>query len=139
MIFFVRQVEYYCHLEVIACQWAELEEFVARKEGDLDKLIEAHKKYLAKVLEKGLLRVVSKRSKKEAPLKSQLEAIFATMLAYKNATVSLNLFTVKGNSFRWLIASSPSFQDDLFAHAMQLESHARSAQDTARVSLHCSR
>ncbi|GAA5873082.1 hypothetical protein JCM16303_006932 [Sporobolomyces ruberrimus] len=108
MIFFVRQVEYYCHLEVIACQWAELEEFVARKEGDLDKLIEAHKKYLAKVLEKGLLRVVSKRSKKEAPLKSQLEAIFATMLAYKNAT------------------------DDLFAHAMQLESHARSAQDTAR-------
>ncbi|GAA5916670.1 Spc98p [Sporobolomyces salmoneus] len=108
MIFFVRQVEYYCHLEVIACQWAELEEFVARKEGDLDKLIEAHKKYLAKLLEKGLLRVVSKRSKKEASLKSQLESIFTTMLAYKNAA------------------------DDLFAHAMQLESHARSAQDTAR-------
>ncbi|GAA5965313.1 hypothetical protein JCM3765_007161 [Sporobolomyces pararoseus] len=108
MIFFVRQVEYYCHLEVIACQWAELEEFVAKKEGDLDKLIEAHKKYLAKLLEKGLLRVVSKRSKKEASLKTQLEAIFATMLSYKNAA------------------------DDLFAHAMQLESHARSAQDAAR-------
>ncbi|GAA6063367.1 hypothetical protein JCM10212_000306 [Sporobolomyces blumeae] len=108
MIFFVRQVEYYCHLEVIACQWAELEEFVAKKEGDLDKLIDAHRKYLATVLEKGLLRVVSKRSKKEPALKVQLEDIFACMLAYKNAA------------------------DDLFAHAMQLESHARSAQDTAR-------
>ncbi|GAA5945281.1 Spc98p [Sporobolomyces koalae] len=108
MIFFVRQVEYYCHLEVIACQWAELEEFVARKEGDLDKLIEAHKRYLAKLLEKGLLKVVSKRSKKEPSLKLQLESIFVTMLAYKNAA------------------------DDLFAHAMQLESHARSAQDSAR-------
>ncbi|GAA5825617.1 hypothetical protein JCM5353_007507 [Sporobolomyces roseus] len=108
MIFFVRQVEYYVHLEVIACQWAELEGFVSRKEGDLDKLIEAHQKYLAKLLEKGLLRVVSKRSKKEPSLKVQLEDIFATMLAYKNAA------------------------DDLFAHAMQLESHARSAQDSSR-------
>ena len=36
MIFFVRQVEYYTHLEVIACQWAELEEFISRKEGDLE-------------------------------------------------------------------------------------------------------
>ncbi|GAA6017566.1 hypothetical protein JCM11491_005285 [Sporobolomyces phaffii] len=112
MIFFVRQVEYYCHLEVIACQWAELEAFVSRgREGeieDLDKLIEAHKKYLAKLLEKALLRVVSKRTKKEVALKTQLEAIFETMLAYKNAA------------------------DDLFAHAMQLESHARSAQDSAR-------
>lgn len=88
MIFFVRQVEYYVHLEVIACQWAELEGFVSRKEGDLDKLIEAHQKYLAKLLEKGLLRVVSKRSKKEPSLKVQLEDIFATMLAYKNAAVS---------------------------------------------------
>lgn len=98
MIFFVRQVEYYCHLEVIACQWAELEEFVARKEGDLDKLIEAHKKYLAKLLEKGLLRVVSKRSKKEASLKSQLESIFTTMLAYKNAAVSS--FSSRNNLLR---------------------------------------
>jgi gamma-tubulin complex component 3 len=111
MIFFVRQVEYYCHLEVIACQWAELEQFInshthdthSSPSGgddvvDLDKLIEAHKKYLTKMLEKTLLKIVStssKRSKqqqqqqqKEQSLKNQLETIFVTMLAYKNAAVS---------------------------------------------------
>ncbi|GAA5885815.1 hypothetical protein JCM5296_000151 [Sporobolomyces johnsonii] len=109
MIFFVRQVEYYCHLEVVACQWAELEEFVARKEGDLDKLIEAHRRYLGKLVDKALLKASAKRHRREAkPLVEQLRDIFKVMLQYKNVA------------------------DDLFAYAMQHESHARSAQDTAR-------
>ncbi|GAA5976158.1 hypothetical protein JCM11641_003297 [Rhodosporidiobolus odoratus] len=108
MIFFVRQVEYYCHLEVVACQWAELEEFVAKKEGDLDKLIEAHQKYLGKLTEKALLKAQAKRKKEVKPLVEQLRDIFKVMLQYKNVS------------------------DDLFAYAMQHESYARSVADHAR-------
>ncbi|GAA5890728.1 hypothetical protein JCM6882_000637 [Rhodosporidiobolus microsporus] len=108
MIFFVRQVEYYCHLEVIACQWAELEDFINKGEGDLDKLIEAHQKYLKKLTEKALLKAQAKRKKEVKPLVEQLRSIFKVMLQYKNVA------------------------DDLFAYAMQHESYARSVADHAR-------
>ncbi|BGP17226.1 Microtubule-nucleating Tub4p (gamma-tubulin) complex component [Rhodosporidiobolus nylandii] len=108
MIFFVRQVEYYCHLEVVACQWAELEEFVKKREGDLDKLIEAHQKYLRKLTEKALLKAQAKRKREVKPLVDQLRDIFKVMLQYKNVA------------------------DDLFSYALQHESYARSMVDNAR-------
>lgn len=52
---FVRQLQSYSQLEVIACQWAKLMEFTSRKEGDLDALIEAHRKYLKAMCDKVLL------------------------------------------------------------------------------------
>lgn len=114
MIFFVRQVEYYCHHEVVACQWAELEQFVAKKEGDLDKLIEAHQRYLKKLVEKALLKTQAKRKREVRPLSSyfsrgpwltfvvlqvkplveQLRDIFKVMLQYKNVAVRLSATSV---------------------------------------------
>lgn len=65
MIFFIRQLQYYCHLEVIGCSWQVLEEFVEKKEGDLDSLIEAHRTYLQRLVTKALL-IGGRRSKRSA-------------------------------------------------------------------------
>ncbi|GAA5859868.1 hypothetical protein JCM8547_004364 [Rhodosporidiobolus lusitaniae] len=108
MIFFVRQVEYYCHLEVVACQWAELETFIEKRQGGLDELVEAHRAYLRKLTEKALLKAQAKRKREVKPLVEQLRDIFKVMLQYKNVA------------------------DDLFAYAMQHESYARSMSDNAR-------
>lgn len=87
MIFFVRQVEYYCHLEVVACQWKELEDFVAKKDGDLDKLIAAHRRYITTLVDKALLRASGRRKKEVKPLIDQLRDIFKVMLQHKNVAV----------------------------------------------------
>lgn len=55
MIHFVRQMQAFSQLEVIACRWKVLVEFVAKKEGDLDALIEAHHTYLDLIVKKVLL------------------------------------------------------------------------------------
>lgn len=49
---FVRQIQAYSQLEVIECQWESLMDFTAKKEGDLDTLIEAHRTYLRHVVAK---------------------------------------------------------------------------------------
>lgn len=65
MIFFVRQLQYYCHLEVIGCSWQTLEDFALKKEGDLDSLIEAHRTYLERLVSKALLMNGRKSSKRD--------------------------------------------------------------------------
>ena len=55
MIHFIRQLEAYYRLEVIECLWKELNEFLKKKEGDLDALIEAHRSYLDNMVKKILL------------------------------------------------------------------------------------
>ena len=55
MIHFIRQLQAYCQLEVIECSWKVLEEFVSRREGDLDALIGAHRTYLERLVNKALL------------------------------------------------------------------------------------
>lgn len=52
MIHFVRQLQAYCRLEVIECSWINLIEFLDKKEGDLDALIEAHRIYLDRMAKK---------------------------------------------------------------------------------------
>ena len=52
---FIRQLQSYCQLEVIACQWKTLMDFAAKKEGDLDAFIESHRTYLRHVVTKALL------------------------------------------------------------------------------------
>lgn len=110
MIFFIRQLQYYCHLEVIACSWQVLEDFAVKKEGDLDSLIEAHRAYLHRLVTKALLispRRSSKRGGNEVrpsqrmrgaradccvlqPTISMLEQvrkIFKILLQYREAAV----------------------------------------------------
>jgi gamma-tubulin complex component 3 len=55
MLHFVRQMEAFCQLEVIACSWTELRNFVNKREGDLDALIGAHRAYLERMRRKILL------------------------------------------------------------------------------------
>lgn len=52
MIHFVRQMQAYCRLEVMECSWINLIEFLNKKEGDLDALIEAHRVYLDRMIKK---------------------------------------------------------------------------------------
>ena len=55
MIHFIRQLQTYCHLAVIECQWKKLTEFIQKKEGGLDALISAHRNYVNAVDKKVLL------------------------------------------------------------------------------------
>lgn len=55
MIHFMRQMQAYCQLEVIACSWKILSEFFQKREGDLDAMIEAHRSYLDRMVKKVFL------------------------------------------------------------------------------------
>ncbi|KNZ60240.1 hypothetical protein VP01_158g9 [Puccinia sorghi] len=63
MIHFIRQLQSYCHLEVIDCGWQEFEKKLMSEGGDLDSLIEGHSAYLDRLVSKGLL--LSTRAGKE--------------------------------------------------------------------------
>ena len=52
MVHFIRQLEAYCRLEVIECSWTVLIDFLNKREGDLDSLIEAHRTYMERLLKK---------------------------------------------------------------------------------------
>ncbi|WFC97450.1 Microtubule-nucleating Tub4p (gamma-tubulin) complex component [Malassezia yamatoensis] len=57
IIHFVRQLQGFCQLEVIAYSWHGLEhEFEHHPGGDLDQLIEAHRSYLHTLISNALLR-----------------------------------------------------------------------------------
>lgn len=87
MIHFVRQMETYCHLEVIECSWKNFLEFVQKKEGDLDALIEAHRIYLDRMVKKILL--LSPKAGREENLLTQVREVFLIILQFREATVSL--------------------------------------------------
>ncbi|KAI9632597.1 Spc98 family-domain-containing protein, partial [Dioszegia hungarica] len=55
MVHFLRQLQAFYQLEVIECSWAALMEFTAKRQGDLDSLIQAHRTYLDRVVKKVLL------------------------------------------------------------------------------------
>ncbi|KAM0789639.1 hypothetical protein ACM66B_000443 [Microbotryomycetes sp. NB124-2] len=95
MLFFVRQLQYYCHLEVIGCSWQSLLDFVEKKQGGLDGLIEAHQTYLERLISKALLLNGRKSSKRDAvPLLDQVRQIFRLMLQYRTAADSLCNFAL---------------------------------------------
>ncbi|PCH41535.1 gamma-tubulin complex DGRIP91/SPC98 component [Wolfiporia cocos MD-104 SS10] len=84
MIHFIRQMEAYCQLEVIECSWKILLEFVQKKEGDLDALIEAHHVYLDRMVKKILL--LSTKVGKEENLLNQVRDTFTIILQFREAT-----------------------------------------------------
>lgn len=103
MIHFVRQMQAYCHIEVIECSWKSLTEFFQKREGDLDSMIEAHRSYLDKMVKKVLL-LGTKVGKEVCPryllynlvhcipqeaLLMQVQEAFATVLQFREATVSV--------------------------------------------------
>lgn len=58
MTHFVRQLQGFCELEVIAYSWYDLEQAMAQQHAhrDLDQLIELHRAYLGTLMNKALLR-----------------------------------------------------------------------------------
>ncbi len=86
MIHFIRQMEAYCQLEVIECSWKILLEFVHKKEGDLDALIEAHRAYLDRMVKKVLL--LNPKAGREENLLNQVRELFSVILQFREATVS---------------------------------------------------
>ena len=70
MIHFMRQMQAYCQLEVIECSWKVLLDFLNKKEGDLDAMIEAHRTYLDRMVKKVLL--LSPKSGKQVRRGTQL-------------------------------------------------------------------
>ncbi|SCV69660.1 BQ2448_1054 [Microbotryum intermedium] len=92
MTFFIRQLQYYCHLEVIACSWQVLEEFALKKQGDLDSLIEAHRVYLRRLVTKALLIQPRSHHRTEEERYVVLEGVrnlFQIMLQYQNVADAL--------------------------------------------------
>lgn len=86
MIHFIRQMGAYCQLEVIECSWKILLEFIQKREGDLDALIEAHGAYLDRMVKKVLL--LSPKAGREENLLNQVRDVFAIILQFREATVS---------------------------------------------------
>jgi len=84
MIHFIRQLEAYCRLEVIECSWNALMDFLNKKEGDLDALIDSHGTYLDRMTKKILLW--NSKPGKEETLLRQLMEIFVTILQFREAS-----------------------------------------------------
>ncbi|KAI1789552.1 gamma-tubulin complex DGRIP91/SPC98 component [Ganoderma leucocontextum] len=87
MIHFIRQLEAYCHLEVIECSWQDLSNFIGKKEGDLDALIENHRAYLDRMVKKVLL--LSPKAGREENLLNQVRDVFTSILQFREATDDL--------------------------------------------------
>ena len=82
MVFFIRQLQTYAHLVVIESGWMQLSEFLKKKEGDLDSLIQAHGEYLGKLLTRVLL-LRDRKGKEVSQDKPSLIAILI-ILRYRN-------------------------------------------------------
>ncbi|KAN0065677.1 Microtubule-nucleating Tub4p (gamma-tubulin) complex component [Thecaphora frezii] len=88
MIQFVRQMQGFCQLEVIEYSWDDLLKNLTRKQGDLDELIESHRRYLNALVNKVLL----KGGKRGAHnyLSEELRTQFNTILAFTVAVDDLS-------------------------------------------------
>jgi len=55
MIHFIYQLQYYFLFEVLECSWDVLNKYMDKHTGNLDQLIKEHNRYLANIIQKGLL------------------------------------------------------------------------------------
>ncbi|KAK2466247.1 hypothetical protein APHAL10511_001889 [Amanita phalloides] len=105
MIHFVRQIQAYCHLEVIECSWKFLTEFLAKKEGGLDALIEAHRTYLGKLEKKILL--LSPRAGKEENVLNLMREVFSIIIQFREATDNFYNYCLSESSRRDQLLDRP--------------------------------
>lgn len=84
MIHFIRQMQAYCHLEVIEGSWKILIDFLHKKEGDLDGMIDAHRAYLGRMTRKILL--LGAKAGKEENLLNEIREVFSTILLFREAS-----------------------------------------------------
>ncbi|KAI0702854.1 gamma-tubulin complex DGRIP91/SPC98 component [Cytidiella melzeri] len=98
MVHFIRQMEAYCQLEVVECSWKVLLEFLQKKEGDLDALIEAHRAYLDRMVKKVLL--LSPRAGREENMLSQVRELFSIILQFREATDDFYNHSLSESAYR---------------------------------------
>lgn len=101
MAHFVRQMQYWAHLDVIACQWEKLEDVCAKKQGDLDSLIEAHREYLDNLVSNVLL-LLTKPGKEVRPFASlsrcSLEVTYRSSCSIKRGTFFVSSCRIETSS-----------------------------------------
>ncbi|EEB89290.1 hypothetical protein MPER_12628, partial [Moniliophthora perniciosa FA553] len=83
MIHFIRQLQAYCHSEVIECSWKILIEFLNKREGDMDAMIDAHRSYVGRLVKKILL--LSSKTGKEENVLNQVKDLFSMILQFREA------------------------------------------------------
>ncbi|KAK9464443.1 Spc98 family-domain-containing protein [Lipomyces arxii] len=93
MIHFICQLEYYILYEVIESSWSELQEKLAKTDLTLDRLIEIHSTYLARITHKGLLG--SSRTGREDSLIHQLHEILKLVLSFTGVMDVLYNYSVE--------------------------------------------
>jgi len=98
MIHFIRQIGAYCQLEVVECSWKILLDFVQKKEGDLDTLIEAHRAYLDRMVKKVLL--LSPKVGREENVLNQVRELFTIILQFREATDDFYNYSLSESAYR---------------------------------------
>jgi hypothetical protein len=93
MIHFIRQMEAYSQLEVIECSWKELMDFINKKEGDLDALINAHRSYLDQLVKKMLM--LSNKSGREVYLPPVCVPDVSDMLCRKSSCTKFGMLSLQ--------------------------------------------
>ncbi|UKZ77949.1 hypothetical protein TrVFT333_005683 [Trichoderma virens FT-333] len=93
MIHFVGQLQYYILFEVIESSWAELQKRIRKEDCTLDDVIEAHRRYLEDITNKGLLgpklRHHPSDNREQTTYLDQLSEILRSMLSYRDTIVGL--------------------------------------------------
>ncbi|KIK68101.1 hypothetical protein GYMLUDRAFT_191161 [Collybiopsis luxurians FD-317 M1] len=83
MVHVMKQLQAYCQLEVIECSWKILVEFLNRREGDLDAMIDAHRTYLDRLVKKILL--LSPKAGREEHIMNQVKDLFTVVLQFQES------------------------------------------------------
>ncbi|KAK0552261.1 Microtubule-nucleating Tub4p (gamma-tubulin) complex component [Tilletia horrida] len=90
MTHFIRQLQAYNQLEVIEYSWHDLQAFFAKRQGDLDELIEAHRAFLDALIGKMLMK--GGRRTSASSLIDDVRTNLDTVLAYCSAIDDLAHF-----------------------------------------------
>nr|GAT59461.1 predicted protein [Mycena chlorophos] len=98
MVHFIRQMQAYCQLEVIECSWKVLLDFLNKKEGDMDAMLEAHRTYLDRMVKKVLL--LSPKSGRQENTLNLVKELFSTILSFREATDNFYNYCLSESSRR---------------------------------------
>ncbi|KAG9010845.1 Microtubule-nucleating Tub4p (gamma-tubulin) complex component [Tulasnella sp. 427] len=126
MIFFIRQLQSYTHLIVIEGCWKELQEFLTKKEGDLDSLIQAHRAYLERMETRAML-LRSKHGKREQYL-TDVKECFDRALNFVEGVVRDS----KAQQFRPRLTFLSLRKDSFYNHSLNAAAKLDAERDEYR-------